>query len=274
VTSSRSGRRLSAQPRLTRSAVDLQPQGGRKASSPVNLNDRRPRRGNVLLLRTLGGARRAGRRGSRRTLSAVLADSGQLEQVLVNLAVKRPQTRCPPGGRLHIETAEVELDRDFRPTAKELSPGRHVRLTVADHPARAWTTRRSRERSSRSSPPSPRGRGPGLASRPSTGSFRGAGGQITIYSEQGGRDGFQGSPAGRRIAAVPDDAEASAGEAARRVAMSASSWWRTRTRSGRWAHRIPVASRLPGNRGQQGTGGPSTCSRIRTRNSTCSSLTW
>ena len=57
----------------------------------------------------------------------VLADPGQLEQVLVNLAVNA-RDAMPDGGTLSIDTTNVTVDE----TTPRLSPGRHVKLRVAD----------------------------------------------------------------------------------------------------------------------------------------------
>jgi len=65
-------------------------------------------------------------------LDRVSADPGQLEQVLVNLAVNSRQA-MPQGGTLKIETATVLLDEaEIRLRRVEVSPGPYVRLTVAD----------------------------------------------------------------------------------------------------------------------------------------------
>ena len=61
------------------------------------------------MLRRLIGERRQAGDEARDALGPVSADPGQLEQVLMNLAVNA-RDAMPDGGRLTIETAEVELD--------------------------------------------------------------------------------------------------------------------------------------------------------------------
>jgi PAS domain S-box-containing protein len=61
----------------------------------------------------------------------VLADPGQLEQVLVNLAVNA-RDAMSDGGTLSIETANRVLDPQAVDTRPSLNTGRHVQLTVAD----------------------------------------------------------------------------------------------------------------------------------------------
>jgi PAS domain S-box-containing protein len=113
-------------------------------------------------------------------LSAVEADPGQVEQVLVNLAVNA-RDAMPGGGRLQIETGNVELDEDTLP---DLPAGRYVRLSVSDTgmgmapevAARAFEPFFSTK---------PRGEGTGLGLTTVYGIVSEAGGNISIYSEPG-----------------------------------------------------------------------------------------
>jgi two-component system, cell cycle sensor histidine kinase and response regulator CckA len=61
----------------------------------------------------------------------VKADAGQLEQVLMNLSINA-RDAMPDGGRLTLETQNVELDEDFVRGNVGLAPGPYVRLTVSD----------------------------------------------------------------------------------------------------------------------------------------------
>ncbi len=61
----------------------------------------------------------------------VCADPTALEQVLMNLVVNA-RDAMPQGGRLTIETANVEIDEEFEQGHPGVTPGPHVMLAVSD----------------------------------------------------------------------------------------------------------------------------------------------
>jgi PAS domain S-box-containing protein len=64
-------------------------------------------------------------------LTPVRADPGQLEQVIVNLAINA-RDAMPSGGTLTMETANLEVDDAFARTHPGAAPGSYVRLRVLD----------------------------------------------------------------------------------------------------------------------------------------------
>jgi CheY-like chemotaxis protein len=113
----------------------------------------------------------------------ITADPGQLEQVLVNLAVNA-RDAMPSGGTLAIETTNVEVDEDYASGRPGLTPGRYVRLRVSDtgtgmdpvvvqHAFEPFFTTK------------PKGEGTGLGLATIYGVVTQAGGQAQIYSEPG-----------------------------------------------------------------------------------------
>jgi PAS domain S-box-containing protein len=64
-------------------------------------------------------------------LGQVLADPGQIHQILMNLAANA-RDAMPDGGELFIETSNVEIDGDLAAQHPETAPGHYILLTVTD----------------------------------------------------------------------------------------------------------------------------------------------
>jgi PAS domain S-box-containing protein len=114
-------------------------------------------------------------------LHPVLIDPGQLEQILVNLAVNA-RDAMPDGGALRIDTANMDIDEEYVASRPELTPGPHVCLRVSDTGAgmSPETVRRVFDPFFTTKPA---GQGTGLGLATVYGIVKQAGGRSQIYSE-------------------------------------------------------------------------------------------
>lgn len=129
--------------------------------------------GEDIVLRAVNGAERA----------TIKADPGQIEQVLVNLALNA-RDAMPRGGSLTIETSDVTIEESADPQYLPLAPGRYVLVSMSDTGFGMSAETRSHMFEPFFTTKKP-GQGTGLGLATAYGIVKQSGGHIGVYSEPG-----------------------------------------------------------------------------------------